>query len=57
MSLWKREQILYKAIKKLLQDDKLREKYAKIGLERAKDFDIEKISQEWENLINDLVKR
>jgi len=47
-----KEIIMANAIKKLITDKSLSEKYSKLGKERVKDFEIFKISQKWIDLID-----
>lgn len=52
--LEEKELMLFEAVKTLLENEELRKKYADLGLERAKDFDIEEIVKEWETLLEEL---
>ena len=45
------EKMLADLMIKMIEDEKLREKYSN-GVERARDFDVEKIIKEWEKIIN-----
>lgn len=49
--LTREEKILAKSIIELYKDEKVREYYSHKGRERAKDFDITNIVEEWENLL------
>jgi len=44
------EKILFDLMIKMIEDENLKTRYSN-GLERAKDFDIGKISKEWEKLL------
>jgi glycosyltransferase involved in cell wall biosynthesis len=50
----RKEIMLFEAIKVLLENEELRNKYASLGFERARDFDIEKIAKEWMALLKEL---
>jgi len=52
--LIKEEKIFADLMIKIIEDEKLRKKYFN-GLERARDFDIEKIIKEWDILINKII--
>jgi len=52
--LMEEEQILSNLMIKMIEDEDLRKRYSN-GLERAKDFDIEKIMEEWEKIIGEVL--
>ena len=47
------EKMLAELMIKMIEDEELRKKYSN-GLERAEDFDVEKIIKEWERVINEI---
>ena len=49
------EKLLSELMVKMIENESLRKKYSS-GLERAKDFDVDKIVKEWENVIDSLIK-
>jgi glycosyltransferase involved in cell wall biosynthesis len=51
--LIKEEKILFDLMIRMIEDKELRKKNSN-GLERAKDFDIEKVIKEWEKIINNM---
>ncbi|WP_456472559.1 glycosyltransferase [Methanocaldococcus sp.] len=48
------EKLLAELMIRMIEDEKLRERYSN-GLERAKDFDVEKIVKEWERVIEEVL--
>ncbi len=50
-SLSEKEKMWVEAIKKLLRDDELREKYSQLAEKRAYDFHINKIIAQWEEIL------
>lgn len=47
---------LFNAMKQLINDNQLREKYSILGFKRAQDFDLSQIITEWEEVINESKK-
>lgn len=51
------EESIYKAVKKLMEDETLRKKLSEKGQQRAKDFAVEKMIESFEELLKEKVKR
>jgi glycosyltransferase involved in cell wall biosynthesis len=49
------DESIYQAIKKLIKDDALREYYRKLGLERSKDFNVNKTMRAFDNLLETII--
>ena len=50
--LIRQEKQLYSLMMKIIEDSNLRKRYSN-GLERAKDFDVDKIIKKWERVITE----
>jgi len=53
--LTKEEEILAEVLVNVLSDRKIQNKYKALGPQRARAFDVDKITSKWINLINDLL--